>query len=499
MTGSNPDAPRLQPFTLGDWLVDPRACQISRGETTVKLRPQLVDVLLCLARRAGEIVLKEEILAQVWPGQYIAESGLSRCIAELRHVLQDDAQAPRFIETIPKRGYRLVASVAWPVPLQGETGWTPVAGGAPAPDPAPGEVPGEGAEWAAGNRALHSSRHPRWAAVALVLLVGAAAATALLIRARPETVLTERDPVLLAFENRTGDRVFDEVIPLAMSIQLEQSPHLALLSPGRIGEVLQMMRRPADTAMTRLVGLEACERAGARAVIVTSIASLGRQYAVGLEAVACGTGEVLARRQVTADGKEQVLAGLQRAAVEIRAAVGEPEASLARYNVPIVEATTASLEALRALRQGDMARDRGELEAALGFYRQAVALDPDFALGCSRLGAILIPVGTEAESASVLDKAYSLRERVTLPERLEIEASYHHYRTGDRAKKTAALELLVRSYPRRALYRHTLAHEHVWTGNYERALAEAREAQRLEPNSAMAAFVLSRAYLCLGR
>ena len=506
MTGSTPDAPRLQPFTVGDWLVDPRACQVSRGETVVKLRPQLVDVLLCLAGRAGEIVLKEEILAQVWPGQYIAESGLSRCVAELRHVLQDDAQAPRFIETIPKRGYRLVAPVAWPALLQEEVGGAPVAGGAPAPDrgarEAPAEPSGEGAGSAAdaaGTRAPRSPRHMRWAVVALVLLVGAAAATALVIRGRSETVLTERDPVLLAFENRTGDKVFDEVIPFAMSIQLEQSPHLALLSPGRVAEVLQMMRRPSDTPITRSVGLEACERAGARAVIVTSIASLGRQYAVGLEAVACGTGEVLARRQVITDGKEHLLDGLHRAGGEIRAAVGEPAASLARYNVPIVEATTASLEALRALRRGDMARDRGETGPALEFYRTAVSLDPEFALAHSRRGRTAQQRGTEAEAREAFERAFALRERVTLPERLEIEATYHRFVAGNMAKNLEALTRLRENYPRRAWIRHFLSFVHLEEGRLEASLAEALEAQRLEPDSPRILIGVARLYLCLGR
>ncbi|MDO8836437.1 MAG: transcriptional regulator, partial [Vicinamibacterales bacterium] len=108
-----PDVPRLRPFKVGDWLIEPKPCHATHGSTVVKLRPQLVDVLVCLARRAGKIVLKDEILADVWPGQFVAESGLSRCIAELRQALRDDAQDPRYIETIPKRGYRLVAPVVW--------------------------------------------------------------------------------------------------------------------------------------------------------------------------------------------------------------------------------------------------------------------------------------------------------------------------------------------------------------------------------------------------
>ena len=522
MAPGSPSALRLVPFTVGDWLVEPKACHLSRGDTVVKLRPQLVDLLVCLARQHGEIVLKDEIFAEVWPGQFIAESGLSRCVAELRQLLHDDAQQPRFIETIPKRGYRLIAPVAWlprpsrddatlpgaalsditsaseaPAPMPpGPEAPTPLAPEAPAPlaPEAPTPLAPE-APAPPGSDAPVRRRKGLWMGAALAALVTAIVAVVMITRV-PAKVLTEQDTVLLAFENHTGDAVFDEAVPLAMAIQMEQSPYLGLLSPARIREVLQMMKRPADTAVTREVGMEICERVGGRALIVTSIASLGRQYAIGLEAVACGTGRVLARRQVTTDRKEQVLAGLQRAAVEIRRAVGEPPASLQRYGVPIVEATTFSLDALRALRRGDMARDRGQVEVAEGFYREAVGLDPDFALAHSRLGVADWSTGRVAS----LQRAYALRQRVTLPERLEIEAAYHRYVTLDAVRVMEALELLTRSYPRRAAARRDLAREYLdASGRYEAALGEALEALRLEPDSAPTIAMAARAYVYTNR
>ena len=507
MAPGSPSASRLIPFTLGDWLVEPKACQLSRGATVVKLRPQLVDLLLCLARRQGEIVLKDEILAEVWPGQYIAESGLSRCVAELRQFLQDDAHAPRIIETIPKRGYRLMAPVTWlprPAPeVAAPAGVTPPdAGLSSAARSEPGPPPADEAPAAASEPvpppAVEAPAHRRtgvWMAGALVVLVVAILALVMITRT-PAKVLTEQDTVLLAFENHTGDGVFDEAIPIAMAIQMEQSPYLGLLSAAQIREVLRMMKRPADTPVTRATGMEICERVGGRALIVTSIASLGHQYAIGLEAVACGTGRVLAREQVTTGRKEQVLAGLQRAAVEIRRAVGEPSASLQRYSMPVVEATTPSLDALRALRRGDLARERGQTEVAIGFYREAVALDPDFALAHSRLGAADWHVGRVAS----LQKAYALRQRVTLPERLEIEAAYHRYVTLEAARVIDALELLTRSYPRRAAARRDLAREYLdASGRYEDALAQALEAMRLEPESTLAIAMAVRAYVYTNR
>lgn len=506
MTSGRPSAQRLVPFSVGDWLVDPKACQLSRRGTVIKLRPQLVDLLVCLANRAGEIVLKDEILAEVWPGQFIAESGLSRCIAEVRQVLRDDVQQPQFIETIPKRGYRLIAPVSWhdppagsppPIPAQdvpGQPAAHHAAGAIGTPEP-PGTSRLTAPPVETSPAPPLRRRRRAWMGVALVAAVTGLVAVVMLTRT-PAEVLTQQDTVLLAFENHTGDAVFDDTIPLAMSIQLEQSPYLGILAPGRVQETLRMMGLPADTRVTQAVGLQICERVGGRALIVTSIASLGRQYAVGLEAVACGTGRVLARRQVTTDRKERVLSGLQRAAVEIRSAVGEPSASLQRYSVPVVEATTPSLDALRALRRGDLARERGQAEVAIGYYREAVALDPEFALAHNRLGTVDWGVGRVAS----LQKAYALRQRVTLPERLEIEAAYHRYVTLEAARVIDALELLTRSYPRRAAARRDLAREYLdAAGRYEDALAQAVEAMRLEPDSPLSIAMAVRAYVYTNR
>ncbi len=498
---SPPPTARLGSFTVGDWLVEPRSCRLSRGDTVEKLRPQLVDLLVCLAKRPGETVLRDDILAEVWPGQFIAESGVSRCIAELRQILHDDAQQPRFIEVIRKRGYRLIAPVVWlETPASARTG--PEGDERAADAPAATEAAGpESAAAATRASAVQPPARRTRILIGFVLVVTVVGIVAAVMMTRsPASVLTEQDTVLLAFENRTGDRVFDETIPLAMSIQMEQSPYLGLPSPGRIQETLRMMQRPPDTPLTRAVGLEVCERVGGRALIVTSIAPLGRQYAIGIEAVTCGTStRVLARRQVIADGKEQVLAGLQRAAAEIRGAVGEPAASRDRYSVPIVQATTASLEALRALSRGDAARERGEARLALDLYREAVSLDPDFALAQLRRGGFASTGGTEAERRTAFEKAYALRERVTLPERLEIEAWYHYFVTGEEGRVLEALELLKRTYPRRAVFRRSLADVHLWAGRHDAALAESLEAQRLEPNSVMSLVAVGRAYLYLNR
>jgi eukaryotic-like serine/threonine-protein kinase len=500
-------AARLACFSIGDWIVDPRSCLLTRGDAVRRLRPQLVDLLACLAKRPGQLVLKEEILAEVWPGQFVADSGLTRCIAELRQALEDDAHQPRYIEATRKRGYRLVAPVVWVKRRDGEAEPARTEAAEAGPANAGGE---ERRERAAAADAVPfdrsvplelTSRPLRriglWAvpiAVALVV-VGL-----VMLTRSPAGVLTEQDAVLLAFENLTGDAVFDETIPLAMSIQLEQSPYLALLSADHVRETLQMMRRAPDTPITREVGLEVCERVGARAVIVTSVATLGSRYAIGLEAIACGEGHgVLVRRQEMVEAKEQVLDGIQRGAEAIRRAVGESAASVRRYGTQAVQATTGSIDALRELRRGDVARELGQGTVALDHYRQAVLLDPDFALAHLRRGTAASVHGTEAERDEALEKAYALKDKVTLPERLEIEARYFTFAGSNEARMFDAWEQLVRHYPRRAALRRALAEACLRNGRFDAALTEALEARRLEPKSPASMVTLGRTHLCLNR
>lgn len=484
--------PRLARFSIGDWIVDPRTCRLTCGDVVRRIRPQLMGLLVCLARRPGDLVLREEILAEVWPGQFIAYSGLTRCIAELRQVLDDDAHQPRYIEATRKRGYRLIAPVVWLTPPVEETASAETESvgcrdrTAAVDDAAP----------IAGSR-----RSPRRILLWVVPIALSVVIAGLVVLPRsPAAVLTEQDMVLLAFENLTGDAVFDETIPLAMSIQLEQSPYLALLSADHVREALLMMQRPADTPITRAIGLELGERVGARAVIVTSIAQLGSRYAIGIEAIECNPGrQALVRRQEIIETREQVLEGLQRGAEAIRKAVGESAASVERYGTPAVQATTASLDALRALRRGDVARDLGQGSAALDHYRQAVLLDPDFALAHLRRGAAASTRGAEAERDEALQKAYALRDRVTLPERLEIEAWYYSFTASNEPRVIDALEQLARNYPRRAAFRRALADVYIRNAQFEAALAEALEARRLEPKSPAPMVTLGRTYLYLNR
>ncbi len=510
---TNPQRPpttRTADFRVGEWLAEPALNRLTRGQTALRIRPQLMDVLACLARHQGRVVLKDELLAEVWPDRIITESGMVRCIAELRQLLGDDSREPRYIETISKRGYRLLTPVEWmadehaaraaerpATSAAGQTSDEPPDPGAPVTPPPVDLSDATGAEPAISI--VSGSRWWRRAAAAAAAVAVVATAVVFVVRRPGAAALTEKDVAVLAFENVTGDKVFDDTLPLALAIQLEQSPFLRILSTDRVREILGLMKRSPDLPITRTVGLEVCERAGGAALIVASVTPLGQHYVIGIEALACVTREVFGRQQIEVAGKQQVLGALGRAAAEIRRDLGESRASIAEYNVPVTEATTASLDALRALRQGDGARERGQSTEALHFYREAVRLDPDFALALVRLGAFALAQHYEPEGVAALERAFAIRDRVTFPERLEIDLVYHANLTGDQNKVAEALETMRRVYPARPSVRRRLAIHYLQVGRFDEALSEAREARTLDPASEPALSTLAEAYLVTNR
>jgi DNA-binding winged helix-turn-helix (wHTH) protein/tetratricopeptide (TPR) repeat protein len=498
-----PDPSRCGPFTVGDWLAEPRACRLSRGDTDVKLRPQLVGLLVCLARRPGQIVLRDEILTEVWPGQFVAESGLSRCVAELRQSLHDDAQEPRFIETIPKRGYRLVAPVVWLNPAG------PIDRRVTAPARAPsGSVvnpPVPSADAAPGLSATPGGTRAGWRAglwiTATTAVVTLTVGVALLLPRAPASALTDRDTVLLAdVRNTTGNQIFDDALRLGLAVNLGQSPFLRILPDEQMRAAVVRTGRSPDARVTGPLALEVCRREGAAVLLAGSIAPLGSRFAVGLEAVACGSGDEIARALEEARGKEQVLTTLERVATRIRRTLGESRASLSQHSVPLARATTPSLEALRALTLGDNYRDHAKLPEAFAMYRHATELDPEFALAWARRGAAAVNLQFNAEVMPAFRRAYALRDRVTPPERFYIAAGYHRIVEADPEKAIEAYRAWKQMYPGSAIPPANLASAlSGWMGAYEAAVPEAREAVRLAPYSSLASSNLITAYLGLGR
>ena len=268
-------------------------------------------------------------------------------------------------------------------------------------------------------------------------------------RAHKAPALTDKDTIVLAdFDNKTGDPVFDDTLKQGLPIQLEQSPFLDLVSERKVNQTLKLMGRPAGDRLTPEVTREVCQRTGSKAMLTGSIAGLGSQYVIGLKAVNCNTGDVLAEAQEQAAGKEAVLKALDAAAVSLRGKLGESLSSVQKYATPLEEATTPSLEALKAYSLGRKTRLAKGDTAALPFYKRAVELDPNFAMAYAAMAdaySNLSEVGRAAENAR---KAYELREKVSERERFAIEAIYYMYATGELEKAAQVYELWQQTYPR---------------------------------------------------
>jgi serine/threonine protein kinase/tetratricopeptide (TPR) repeat protein len=329
----------------------------------------------------------------------------------------------------------------------------------------------------------------RWKILLPAALVAVAALVAAGLYLRPHASkpaatavgLTEKDTVVLAdFLNSTGDPVFDGTLKQALAVDLEQSPFLNILSDRRVGETLKLMGRPPTEHITADVARELCLRTGSKAVLSGSISNIGSQYIVGLGAVACSTGDNLAKEQAESPSKEGVLKALGTTATAIRARLGESLASVQKFDVP-VEATTPSLEALKAYSMAiTTGRTKGDAEA-IPFMKRAIELDPNFAMAYAGLGVQYSNLGQASLASSQAQKAYDLRERVSERERYRISAFYFEHVTGEMEKATEAYELWAKSYPRDMVPRGNLGNIYSELGQYDKAIAENETALRLEP------------------
>lgn len=312
--------------------------------------------------------------------------------------------------------------------------------------------------------------------------------------------LTDRDTVLLAdFVNTTGEAVFDGTLKQALAVQLGQSPFLNIFPEERVREALRFMGRQPDERLTKDIAREICERQGLKAMLTGTIASLGSHYVITLEAVNAGTGESIAREQVEAGSKEQVLSSLGKAASDLREKLGESLSSIKKHDVPIEQATTSSLEALKAFTMANEERGKGRARESLAFYQRAIELDPNFAMAYARI-AVFYGNETQLEAAQpYAQKAFELRDRVSERERFYISEKYYVYVEGDLDKAMEVLQTWARLYPNDFIPHNNLALNYSNFGKYEDALRESLEAVRLSPNNNSARTNLIGSFMGLGR
>lgn len=317
---------------------------------------------------------------------------------------------------------------------------------------------------------------------------------------RNSAVLTNKDVILITdFDNKTGDDVFDGTLKQGLAVQLQQSPFLSILPNDRVRDTLKMMNRSADERVTRDIGREVSQRQGLRAMLSGSIASLGRNYVITLEAVNVQTGDVLASEQVEAEGKEQVLRTLGDASTRLRVKLGESLSSIETFNAPLAEATTSSLDALKAYSLGLELNNLGKTNDAVSSQKRAIELDPTFAVAYGALGSFYSNANQPALAAEAATKAFELRDKVTEREKLRIADQYYTLATGEFPKAIEALETCVRTYPRDVTAHINLSNRYYEVGEYEKTVDELLEAGRLNPSSGLILANLANVYTRLNR
>jgi len=444
----------------------------SNGNKTI-VPGQPFQVLVTLLDRPGQLVSREQLKERLWPSDTFVDfdQSLNKAVARLREALGDSAENPRFIETLPRRGYRFIA---------------PITG-------ADGE----------GTAVVASVSGPtyRWkiaapVAVMVVVLAGAG----FYWRSRHPHRLTEKDTIVLAdFTNSTGDPVFDDTLKQGVRVQLEQSPFLNILSAQKVSEELGLMGRPKEERLTPDIARELCQRMGGKAVLTGSIASLGAHYVIGLNAFNCHTGDGLGGEQMEADRREHVLRALGDAATKMREKLGESLVTIQGYDAPVERASTSSLEALQAYSLGLKIWFAKGVDGALPFFQRAIELDPKFAMAYGRLGTAYAEVGEGVLSVENTRKGYELREKVSQRERLYLESHYYHYVTGELEKAVQLYELWRQIYPRDWVPHTNLVAVYAELGKYERALKEAREELLLDQSNEEIYGDLAGSYLNLNR
>ena len=458
---------RARTVSFGAFRVELRAGLLYKHGIRLKLQDQPFQVLALLLERSGDLVTREELRRKLWPADTFVDfdTGLNNAVKRLRDALGDSAEEPRYIETLPRRGYRFIASVT------NGNGDLPTSGAIEHPSvPVPPAQPTIG-KW-------YKLRSAAIAGAAALLFLGVFAAWRI-FPVRP--VLAETDVVLLAsFINKTGDPVFDNSLDKALEVKLTESPFLSIFPEAGVRTTLGMMRRDPSERVTRELGIEICNRQGIKAIVVPEISALGHKYLITLEAIDARSQKTIARKQGEAQSKDQVIAALGNAGSQLRRQLGESLSSLEKYDAPLDFATTSSIEALQSFRTGLLQFRLGKLHEAIALLQKAVELDPQFCSAYRALGAVSSNLGDHEAARKYHAKAFELKDRrLTQEENFLTTAVYHLSTTGNLEKAMAELVLYKQAYPRSTIAHNVLGTVYLEMGRMEEALQEFQRAIEL--------------------
>jgi eukaryotic-like serine/threonine-protein kinase len=476
---------RTRRVRFGAFDVDLRSGELYKHGLRLKLQDQPFQVLALLLERPGDVITREELRQKLWPADTFVDfdTGLNSAIKKLRDALGDSAEEPRYIETLPRRGYRFIAQV--------ENGGASTSA---AVHEKLAVVPlrQTSKKWNKGRLVITAS-------VVAVLIV-ATLVTWRVFFARP--ALTDSDTILLAsFVNKTGDPIFDNSLDKALEVKLTESPFLSLLPEANVRETMRTMRRDPNERVTRELGIEICKRQGLKAVVVPEIAAFGSRYLITLEAIDARNQGSIARQQEEAGTKDKLIAALGKAASQLRKRLGESLSSVDKYDAPLDLATTTSLEALQAYSAGQRLYRSGRRREAIPLFERAVELDPQFCSAYGALGSAYHSLGDEQASIKNFARAFELKDRrLTQEENFETTAHYYAAITGNLEKETAVLILYKQAYPRSVSASNLLGITYVFLGRTEEAVQQFKWAIEHSPVPSSAAyFNASQALEILGR
>jgi eukaryotic-like serine/threonine-protein kinase len=487
-------------YRFRDFAVDPHARSLKRGDKTISLSRRSFDLLLYLVRNAGRVLSKDELLRNIWPDTFVDENSLAKSISVLRKALDENPLESTLVVTVPGRGYQFAGAVelvgapdatdnrnlsasgtagAIGVVVQQRTITTQI-------DEQQIERP---SAWSAG-RIAHS------AGILVIVLAGIAGFMGWRhFHRAPHSVAV----VMAEFENTTGDKDFDYALGRAFQIDLEQSPFLEILPRATVRETLAQMHHGAEETLTADLAREVCERNSAQAVVGGSISGFDSKYLLLVNATSCVSGESVAGYKQLVSSRSDVFHALDAAAAQVRRQLGESSASLKRFPATIAQATTSSLDALRAYTQALDSSDRGDIVAEQALLKRAIALDPNFASAYLALGQSYHSRQDLVQAVSLVRKAYDLRDETTERERLNIEIAYNTVGSSDWEAAVAGMRAYNQIYPNDAANWINLSYMYSALGEYAQAIDAGEQAMRLAPHSGVGAEVLARAYMRANR
>jgi eukaryotic-like serine/threonine-protein kinase len=460
-------------YQFGPFEVNPASGELLKSGRRIKLQELPLRLLVALLENPGEVISREELRGRLWPDDTFVDfdSSLRVAVGKLREALDDDAENPRYVETIPKRGYRFLVSEVRRVDAAHEA--TELRDDL------------ERLKTSTSTVATSQSHYPllKYAIAAVAVLILTGGGIFLWQQRSQPRPLKGKDVLVLAdFANTTGDPVFDGTLRQALAIQLEQSPFLKIMDDEQLQQTLRLMSLSPAVRITNQIARDICVRDAAAATIDGSIASLGKSYLVTLQAITCPGGATLAREQIQADDKEHVLNALGTAATALRARLGESRSSIQKLNRPLEEATTASLEALQNYTEGKVVLTQGRFLAARPLFERAVALDPNFAMAYYYLSISFNNAGDTVQEAEYKRKAFALIDRVSEFERDTIAGGYYES-TGELEQAIDAYRLGSDRYPRVWNFHNLLSENYISLVKFEEGLNEGQAATQLQPNA----------------